>query len=144
MARSTQTRSESPACGHPWDVPELPRLRGVSHMYAFYCATVAAAALVVAAPGGMSRAASVIYGAGLCALFGGSALYHRWRWNPRWRPLLRRVDHATIFVFIAATYTPIGLLVLDGSFRVIVLVVVWAGALLGVLFSVFWIDAPRF
>ncbi len=143
MALTTETRSESPACGHHWEVPDLPRLRGVTHMYAFFCATVAAAMLVVAAPGGMSRAASAIYGTGLCALFGGSALYHRWRWNPRWKPILQRIDHSTIFVFIAASYTPICLLVLSGSIRWIVLVTVWTGALGGVALSVAWITAPR-
>jgi hemolysin III len=124
-------------------VPEIPTLRGVSHLYAFYCATVAAASLIVAAPGGMSRAAAAVYGAGLCALFGGSALYHRWRWDPRWRPVLRRIDHSTIFVFIAATYTPVCLLVLSGSLRWVVLVTVWVGALGGVALSVAWISAPR-
>jgi hemolysin III len=124
-------------------MPEIPRLRGVTHVYAFYCATVAAATLIVFAPGGVARAAGAVYGIGLCALFGGSALYHRWRWNPRWRPVLQRVDHSTIFVFIAASYTPVCLLVLSGSVRWIVLVTVWAGALGGVALSVAWITAPR-
>jgi hemolysin III len=124
-------------------MPEFPRLRGVTHFYAFWCALAAAGALIFAAPGGMSRAAAAIYGAGLCALFGGSALYHRWRWHPRWRPLLRRVDHSTIFVFIAASYTPVGLLVLHGATQWVVLIVVWAGALGGVALSVAWITAPR-
>lgn len=121
----------------------VPRLRGVLHLWAFWVALVAASALVVAAAGATARAAAAIYGGGLCALFGGSALYHRWRWSPRWRPLLRRVDHGTIFVFIAASYTPPALLVLTGSLRWIVLAMVWAGALAGVAFSVAWIGAPR-
>jgi hemolysin III len=87
--------------------------------------------------------AGAVYGIGLCALFGGSALYHRWRWNPRWRPILRRIDHSTIFVFIAASYTPVCLLVLSGTVRWVVLVTVWAGALGGVALSVAWITAPR-
>ena len=120
-----------------------PRLRGVSHAYAFWAALASAALLVALAPAGTARAAALIYGAGLCALFGGSGLYHRWRWDPRWRPLLRRIDHSTIFVFIAASYTPIALLVLHGTTQAIVLSGVWAGALGGVLLSVFWIDAPR-
>ena len=124
-------------------MPEIPRLRGVTHLYAFYCATVAAALLVVLAPGGVARGASAVYGLGLCALFGGSALYHRWRWNPRWRPILQRIDHSTIFVFIAASYTPVCLLVLSGTVRWVVLVTVWTGALAGVALSVAWITAPR-
>jgi hemolysin III len=121
----------------------VPLLRGVSHAYAFWFALVAACTLVVLAPDAAARTAAGIYGAGLCALFAGSGLYHRWRWDPRWRPLLRRVDHSTIFVFIAASYTPVALLVLDGTLRVVVLGVVWAGALAGVFFSIFWIEAPR-
>jgi len=124
-------------------MPEIPRLRGVTHLYAFYCATVAAALLIVWAPGGVARVAGAVYGVGLCALFGGSALYHRWRWNPRWRPILRRIDHSTIFVFIAASYTPVCLLVLSGTVRWVVLGTVWTGALGGVALSVAWITAPR-
>ena len=88
---------------------DIPRLRGVSHVYAFWFALVAALTLIVLVPAGTPRVAAAIYGAGLCALFGGSGLYHRWRWHPRWRPILRRVDHSTIFVFIAACYTPVGM-----------------------------------
>jgi hemolysin III len=125
------------------DAFEIPRLRGVTHAYAFWCALVAAGILVVLTPGGLPRASAAIYGAGLCALFGGSGLYHRWRWHPRWRPILRRIDHSTIFLFIAASYTPVGLLVLEGGIQWAVLITVWAGALLGVTFSVAWISAPR-
>jgi hemolysin III len=120
-----------------------PRLRGVVHAYAFWVAVVATAALVLLAAPGMPRFGATVYGVGLCALFAGSAIYHRWRWNPRWRPLLRRIDHSTIFVFIAATYTPVGLIEMSGWQRPTVLGCVWAGAVLGVLVSVFWIQAPR-
>ena len=88
---------------------------------------VAAGALIALTPAGAPRMAAAIYGAGLCAVFGGSGLYHRWRWHPRWRPLLRRVDHSTIYVFIAACYTAVGMLVLSGATRWIVLITVWAG-----------------
>src|SRR5919199_6711963 len=121
----------------------VPLLRGVSHAWAFWFAMAGAIALVVAAPTGQARVAVAVYGVGLCALFGGSALYHRWRGDPRWRPILRRIDHSTIFVFIAASYTPIGVLVMDGWVRTVVLAGVWTGALGGVIFSVAWIDAPR-
>lgn len=126
------------------DVEEVvPRLRGVLHAYAFWAALVAAAALTIAASGETARTAAAVYGGGLCALFAASALYHRWRWDPRWRPLLRRVDHSTIFVFIAASYTPVALLVLHGTFRWVVLVGVWVAALGGIALSVAWITAPR-
>jgi len=125
------------------DAFDIPRLRGVSHAYAFFVAVVAAVLLIIFTPGGEPRMAAAVYGAGLCALFGGSALYHRWRWNPSWRPWLRRIDHSTIFLFIAASYTPVGWLVLNGTTQWIVLITVWAGAAAGVTFSIAWINAPR-
>jgi hemolysin III len=130
------------------NVPErledvIPRLRGVLHAYAFWFAAVAAGVLVALAPTDRARVAAGIYGAGLCALFAASALYHRWRWHPRWRPLLRRLDHSTIYLFIASTTTPIALLVLSGTVQVVVLASVWAGAALGIAFALAWIDAPR-
>jgi hemolysin III len=120
-----------------------PLLRGISHAYAFWVALVAAVVLTAIVPSGTPRLGAVIYGIGLCGLFAASGSYHRWRWDPRWRPLLRRVDHSTIFVFIAATYTPVALLVMHGTLRWAILVAVWAGALGGVILSVAWITAPR-
>lgn len=120
-----------------------PLLRGVSHAWAFWVALAAAIVLIVLVRGGTPRVASIVYGTGLCALFAASATYHRWRWNPRWRPLLRRIDHSTIFLFIAASYTPVALLVMHGPLRWAILAAVWAGALGGVILSVAWITAPR-
>src|SRR4051794_12502875 len=120
-----------------------PMLRGVTHAYAFFAALAAAIVLSVMVPAGTPRVASIVYGAGLCALFAASGTYHRWRWNPRWRPVLRRIDHSTIFVFIAATYTPVALLVMHGTLRWVILGAVWAGAAGGVILSVAWITAPR-
>jgi hemolysin III len=79
----------------------------------------------------------------LIALFGGSALYHRWPGPARLRPVLQRIDHSTIFVFIAASYTPIALIVLHGPLVWILLSVPWTGAAAGVAFSLGWIEAPR-
>jgi hemolysin III len=121
----------------------IPRLRGLLHAYAFWFAAVAAAALVALAPNAQARIAAAIYGTGLCALFAASGLYHRWRWSPRWKPLLRRVDHSTIYLFIAASSTPIALLVLEGTIQIVVLATVWSGAVLGIAFTLAWIDAPR-
>ena len=121
----------------------IPRLRGVMHAYAFAVAVVAASLLVLLAPGGDARLAAAVYGAGLCTLFAASGLYHRWRWSPRWKPLLRRIDHCAIYVFIAATSTPIALLVLEPPLRTVVLVSAWAGAAGGVALALAWISAPR-
>jgi hemolysin III len=126
------------------DLDEVaPLLRGVLHAYAFWVALGAATALVAVAPAGDARVAAGVYGAALCALFAVSGLYHRWRWDLRWRPLLRRLDHGTIFVFIAASWTPLALLVLSGPLAVIVLVTVWVGALAGIVRAVAWVSAPR-
>jgi hemolysin III len=120
-----------------------PRLRGVLHFWALWCALAAAAVLVLLAPEGEGRTAALVYGAGLAALFAASALYHRWPGNPRYKPLLRRLDHSTIYIFIAASSTPAALLVLESPLSGIVLAVAWAGAAIGVAFAMCWINAPR-
>jgi hemolysin III len=121
----------------------IPVLRGVSHQWAFWFALAAATALVTLAPGGHARLAAVIYGAGLCLMLAASALYHRLKCSPSIRSLLCRIDHSAIYVFMAASYTPIALILLDGAVRWGVLASVWAGALGGVALSVAWITAPR-
>lgn len=120
----------------------VPRLRGLLHVYALWASLAAGAVLLVLAPAGRARMAAIVYAVGLCALFGASALYHRWG-SPRRRPLLRRLDHSTIFVFIAASFTPIGMLALRPPLGTAVLVGVWAGAAAGVVFSLAWVSAPR-
>jgi len=121
----------------------IPRLRGILHAHAAWVAGVLATVLIALAPTANARVAAAIYGVGLVALFAVSATYHRWPGDPRWKPWLRRMDHATIFVFIAASYTPVALLVLEPPMRTIVLVSVWAGAAAGVALSLAWIGAPR-
>lgn len=122
----------------------VPRLRGVSHQYAFWVAVVAGVALVVLADGYLERFAVWVYVAALAAMFGASALYHRFPWRTAAARLrARRLDHAMIFVFIAGSYTPFALLAFGGAVRVVMLVSVWGGAALGVLLELSWIHAPR-
>ncbi len=121
----------------------VPILRGVLHQWAFWFALAAAIGLVVLSPAGVPRVAALVYGAGLCTMLAASALYHRSRCTPRVRSLLCRIDHSAIYVFMAASYTPVGLLLLDGALRWIVLGTVWAGCLGGVALSLAWITAPR-
>jgi hemolysin III len=123
--------------------PLVPRLRGISHAFAFVLSVAAAAVLFLLASPGRATAAAAIYGAGLIALFGGSALYHRWPGQARLKPILQRIDHSTIFVFIAASYTPIALIVLHGPLVWVLLSIAWMGAATGVAFSLGWIEAPR-
>jgi hemolysin III len=120
-----------------------PRLRGVSHQYAFFAAIAAGAALVVLARGAQARVAVAVYALSLCAMFGASALYHRIDWSPGPRAWLRRLDHSMIYVLVAGTYTPFALLVLAPALGWAILGVVWAGALAGVVLSLVWIDKPR-
>jgi len=120
-----------------------PRMRGVVHEYAFFVALAAGAGLLVAAPTAKARLAAAIYVAGLAGLLGTSALYHRVTWRPGVRAWLRRLDHSMIFVLIAGTYTPFAVLVLDEPLNVVVLAGVWGGALAGIVFTLLWIDAPK-
>ncbi len=123
--------------------PVKPRLRGVSHEYAFFVSLACGVALILAASGGKARLAATIYAVAVSALFGTSALYHRVTWRPSARRWMRRLDHSMIFVLIAGTYTPVALLALKGSLASTILIVMWAGALGGVDFKLLWIDAPK-
>jgi hemolysin III len=123
---------------------DKPRLRGVSHQWAFFVSVVIGALLVVLAPGGEPKVAAVVYAVSVAGLFGASALYHRVNWSSlnarRW---MRRLDHSMIFVLIAGTYTPFALLVLHGTLATVILLVVWGGAVAGVILKLVWIDAPK-
>jgi hemolysin III len=122
----------------------VPRLRGVFHQYAFIAAVLAGTALVVLADGYLERFAVWVYVVALAAMFGASALYHRFPWRSSTARLrARRLDHAMIFVFIAGTYTAFALVAFSGTARVVGLVTVWAGATLGIVLNLVWIDAPR-
>ena len=121
-----------------------PLLRGVFHEWAFFAALAAGAMLVVLADGALATISSWVYAAALVAMFGASALYHRFPWKSTARRLwARRLDHSMIFVFIAATYTPFALLCFEGTTRWFVLVAAWAGAALGLALELVWIDSPR-
>ena len=121
-----------------------PRLRGVSHQWAFFLSLVAGLVLVIVAPAGRPTVAALIYAVSLAGLFGTSALYHRVNWSSagarRW---MRRLDHSMIFLLIAGTYTPFALLSLEGTLSTVILIVVWAGALGGIVMKLAWIDAPK-
>jgi hemolysin III len=120
-----------------------PRLRGVFHLYAFLVFSALGVALVATAPGPRERLAGAVFGGCVALTFGVSALYHRVTWRPAARRLMRRLDHAAIFLLIAGTYTPYGLLVLTGAWTFSVLGVVWIGAGLAIAQRLIWIDAPK-
>jgi hemolysin III len=121
-----------------------PRFRGVSHMYGALVSIPLGIALVIAAPNGKATLAALIYALAVTGLLATSATYHRIDWRrPRARAWMRRLDHSMIFVLIAGTYTPFSLLVLDGTLATAVLIVVWAGALGGIVLNLVWITAPK-
>jgi hemolysin III len=120
-----------------------PRLRGWLHLAAAPVTLAAGIVLIALSPTATTRLGSAVYVVSSVLLFSVSAIYHRGRWSPRVTTVLRRVDHANIFLLIAGTYTPYTLLLLRGTDRVVMLAVIWTGALLGMAFRVLWIDAPR-
>jgi hemolysin III len=120
-----------------------PRLRGVFHQYAFLAFAMLGLALVATSPSGAARVAAAIFGGSVALTFGVSALYHRVTWQPAARRLMRRLDHSAIFLLIAGTYTPYGLLVLAGAWQFSVLAVVWIGAALAIAQSLLWVDRPK-
>jgi hemolysin III len=119
-----------------------PLLRGVSHEIAAAFAVAGGIALVQGATGPRGAMAAAVYGFALTAQFAISALYHRPRWGTRARLLMRRLDHAAIFMLIAGTYTPFCLLLPPETGRPL-LVGVWTGAVAGMLLSVLWPMAPK-
>ena len=120
-----------------------PHFRGWLHAATAPLAAAAGIVLVALSPNAMTRTGSAVFAVSALVLFTVSAIYHRGRWSPRVWAFLRRFDHANIFLLIAGTYTPFSLLLLEGRNRVVLLAVVWTGAILGVLFRVFWAGAPR-
>lgn len=140
------------------DVPKLPLMeaadvdaaveirptwRGWIHAATFPVALVAGIVLIMVSQGAPAKWAAAVFMATSLLLFGNSALYHRFDWSPRVKVVLKRIDHANILLLIAGTYTPLATLALPPDQGVLLLSLVWSGALLGILFRVFWINAPR-
>jgi hemolysin III len=124
--------------------PEVkPTWRGWIHAGTFPLAIVLGIVLIVFADGVPAKISSAIFMLTSLLLFGNSALYHRFNWQPRTKLLLKRIDHANIFLLIAGSYTPITVLALPQPKSTILLSIIWAGAGLGILFRVFFIHAPR-
>jgi hemolysin III len=120
-----------------------PHLRGWLHAATAPLTLAAGVVLIVLSPTAMTRTGSSIFAASALALFTASATMHRGRWGPRTALWLRRLDHSSIFLLIAGSYTPFTLLLLHGSDRTELLCVAWGGAVLGILFRLFWAGAPR-
>ena len=122
---------------------ERPRLRGVSHQIAFFFSAAVGAGLLTVAAAGRPTVAAAIYVVTLLGLFGISALYHRVTWSEKAHLLMRRVDHSAIFLFIAGTGTPIGLLAMEPEAGRRFLTYSWAAAALGISRAILWPRAPK-
>jgi hemolysin III len=120
-----------------------PLLRGVLHQGAFFVAVGVAPWLILAADGARRRLVAAIFAGSVAACFGTSALYHRVTWTPKLRLLMRRADHAGVYLLIAGTYTPVSVLVLQGAWRPAILTIVWSGAFAAIVLKFVWVTAPE-
>jgi hemolysin III len=120
-----------------------PRLRGVFHEFGFYVALGLGFALVATADAGRARLSALVFSACVIICFGASALYHRPTWTPNARAWLARLDHAGVYLLIAGSYTPFGLLVMSEGWAVPVLTIVWGGAFAAILLKVLWVGSPK-
>jgi hemolysin III len=118
-------------------------LRGLSHEVAFFVSLPLGVALILATHGTAGRAAAITYAAAVAFMLGASGFYHRITWSQSWRRRMCRVDHAGVYTLIAGSYTPVGLLVLHGNLRLVVLGVVWSGAFAAILLKAFWVTGPK-
>jgi hemolysin III len=153
----TSRTPSAPADADGVEMPQLPLLdaaavgaqeikptwRGWIHAATFPVAIAAGIVLIVLAQGAAAKWASAVFMATSLLLFGNSALYHRFNWKPVTKAVLKRIDHANILLLIAGTYTPLAVLALPTDRTIILLSIVWTGAILGILFRVFWLHAPR-
>lgn len=120
-----------------------PKLRGWLHLVTVPLILAGGVVLIALSPTASTRVGSALFAGSALVLFTVSAIYHRGTWSPRVWAFLRRFDHSNIFLLIAGSYTPFTLILLHGTERVLLLSTVWTGALLGVLFRIFWTSAPR-
>ncbi|MGH3414258.1 MAG: PAQR family membrane homeostasis protein TrhA [Marmoricola sp.] len=120
-----------------------PRLRGWFHAAATPLTLSAGIVLVWLSPTIPTKIGSAVFTFAALLVFTVSGIYHRGNWSRRTWAFLRRFDHANIFVLIAGSYTPFAVLFLHGSARITLLAVVWGAAVAGVVFRLFWTDAPR-
>ncbi len=120
-----------------------PHLRGWLHAATAPLALAAGIVLIALSPTTSTRVGSTVFALSALALFTASATMHRGRWSRRTGLWLRRLDHSSIFLLIAGSYTPFSLLLLEGADRTTLLSVAWGGAVLGILFRLFWTGAPR-
>jgi hemolysin III len=125
--------------------PQLvkPKLRGVFHELGFYAAVAVGVVVVVTAEPGRARVAGTIFASCVAVCFGASAIYHRPTWRPRARAWLARLDHAGIYLLIAGSYAPFGLIVMSKAWAIPILAIIWSGAFLAIVLKLCWVRAPK-
>ncbi|MEU0786100.1 hemolysin III family protein [Streptomyces sp. NPDC006173] len=123
--------------------PIKPKLRGWLHAGMVPASLIAGIVLICLARTPQAAVACAVYAVTAWMLFATSAIYHRGTWGPLGEALLRRLDHANIFLIIAGTCTPLAVILLPPGQRSVLLWIVWTGALAGIAFRVFWVGAPR-
>lgn len=129
--------------GQPHEQEQRPSWRGWIHTGVLPFVVIAGIVLIIFSEGWQAKTAAAVYFISSILLFGNSALYHRFNWKPFAKKLLKRIDHANIFLLIAGTYTPISVSALPEDKGSLLLWLVWSIALIGIGFRVFWINAPR-
>jgi len=120
-----------------------PRLRGRVHQAAFFASLLGLVWLIVIADGAKEIVSAAVYGLAMVLLYFVSSTYHVFARGPRFRPVMRRLDHSMIFVLIAGTYTPVCLLALHGAWGWGLLIAVWTGALIGITLKVAGLEKYR-
>ena len=120
-----------------------PRLRGVFHELGFYAAAAVGILVVLTADPGKARLAAAIFASCVVVCFGLSAVYHRPTWRPRARAWLARLDHAGVYLLIAGSYAPFGLIVMSKDWAIPVLGIIWIGALLAIILKLCWVRTPK-
>lgn len=141
--KATQLSHEAALALHDKMNAAKPKLRGWLHAAISPLAVAAGIVLICLSPTVTTKVGSAIFAGTAILLFTVSAIYHRGTWSPRTWALLRRFDHANIFLLIAGSYTPFVLILLHGGARIGMLTMAWTGAILGVVFRISWTDAPR-
>jgi hemolysin III len=131
------------AIDHEAELEKKPTWRGWIHAGTFPLAIAAGIVLIVLSEGVPAKIASAVFMASSLLLFGVSAVYHRFNWSPGVKAVFRRLDHSNIFLLIAGTYTPLAIDALEFPKNVIMLSVIWGGAIIGILSRIFWLSAPR-
>lgn len=129
--------------GQPHEQEQRPSWRGWIHTGVLPFVVIAGVVLIIFSEGWQAKTAAAVYFISSILLFGNSALYHRFNWKPFAKKLLKRIDHANIFLLIAGTYTPISVSALPEDKGSLLLWLVWSIALIGIGFRIFWINAPR-